>query len=241
MFELMNHCNSDFVTHAMKSSNPFEVCTNNLTFVPYRLAMKFHNQLLTTFDLHNSSALCSDEFLNKNRMNVVTSFISTSKSLWEAANCDKCYNDTTSLDQNFSRNTKEFMDLQFSYNSCVLNTTSLINNSAVCTDCSNEYQTLNALYERLKKTSGNKICFDLEDKVSQRLSFASFKILSLMIADEQNTSRLVSCVQMLPRQARLFNSFLQFGVSGLHHLHQFLLRSLLYWNQIPADRNFRCD
>lgn len=159
----MNHCNSDFVTHAMQKSDPFLVCTNNFTFISYRLVSKFHDQLLTTRDAHNSSALCSDEFLNKNRMNVVTSFISNSKTLWLAANCDECYNDSISTVQNFSRNTREFIDLQVSYNGCVLNTTKY---SAVCTECISEYQTLNALYERLKKTSNNKICFDLEDKVS---------------------------------------------------------------------------
>lgn len=148
----------------MANSVPFTVCTDSLTFVAYRETMEFYNQLLTSNDTKNASELCSDEFLNKNRMNVVTTLITTSKTLWESANCDACYNDSSN--NTFSSETKHFLDSYNKYQNCA-STKSSYNKSSVCTDCDSSYQTLNVIYEQIKKATNNKVCFDLDDKVRQ--------------------------------------------------------------------------
>ena len=165
IFKVMLHCNSDFVNHAMISSTPFTICTNNFTFVSFRYTMDFYNKMFTTFDPHNTNVVCADEFLSKNRMDVISSFISSSKTLWESANCDACYDNATSPVQNLSRNTNEFFNLSKSFDECVKNATNESNNkSYVCMECDKKYQTLNNLFQQLKKSSQNKVCFDLVDK-----------------------------------------------------------------------------
>lgn len=175
IFQVVHKCHSDFVDHALNSSDPFIMCTNNFTFLAYRLTVKFYDKLLTTFDPHNNSVLCSDKFLNKNRMNVISSLIGNTKNLWEAANCDGCYNESASTAQNYSRNTAEFIESLKLHNGCVQNVTHGTNSSLVCRECGARYQTLNGLYERIKKSAGGKICFDLEDKVSRRFASADLK------------------------------------------------------------------
>lgn len=166
IFKIITHCNSDFVSHAMITSNPFTVCTDNLTFPSYRFSMEFYEKLFTTPDPHNPSAVCADNFMSKNRMNLIVSLINNSKDVWESANCDACYDNSTSPVQNLTRNAKEFFNLSGSFDECVKNATKNSNNrSEVCTECDKNYQKLNNLFEQLKTSSNNKICFDLEDKV----------------------------------------------------------------------------
>lgn len=133
--------------------------------------MENYQKLFTTRDHKNTSAWCSDDFLNKNRMNIIMNFVGYAKTTWESANCDDCYGGVISHEQNFSRNTKEFIESHKLLNDCVQNVTNdlLVNNSVVCTACDSRYGTLNSLYEQIKKSTGNKICFDLEDKVSHKL------------------------------------------------------------------------
>ena len=153
----------------MSSSFPFTMCIDPFAFTSYRLTMQFYNKLFATIDTHNTSALCSDKFLNKNRMNVVMSLISASSGLWLSANCDDCYIDSSATTQNFSRNTEEFLDSHRIYNECVQNITgNKLDESLVCTECITDYQRLNGLYDGIKISTGNKICFDLEDKVSRQ-------------------------------------------------------------------------
>lgn len=164
----MTRCNSDFVNHAMISSNPFTVCSDSLAFYSYRYTMDFYQKLFNTYDPNHLSVVCADEFLSKNRMNIIAKFVSNSKILWESANCDACYDNSTSLVQNLSRNTNEFFNLSKSFDDCVKNVTKNSSNfSLVCTECDKKYQALNSLYEQLKKSSTNQVCFDLEDKVKQ--------------------------------------------------------------------------
>lgn len=135
--------------------------------------MENYQKLFTTKDLKNVSALCSDELLNKNRMNIIMNFVGYAKTAWESANCDDCYGGVISHEQNFSRNTQEFIESHKLLNICVQNITKdpLVNNSVVCTACESRYKTLNSLYEQIKKSTGNKVCFDLDDKVSHNLKF----------------------------------------------------------------------
>lgn len=158
--------NADFTNHAMSNSDPFRVCTDSETFRNYRLTMNFYNELLTSHEPANKS-LCSDEYLNKNRMNVITQMITNSKNVWESANCDSCYNDTTSMSQVFSDDTKTFNSSYYNYLDCTKHPP---NGSSICTDCEGSYQTLNSIFEHIKKSSNNKVCFDLDDQVRRILT-----------------------------------------------------------------------
>jgi hypothetical protein len=150
----------------MANSDPFSICTNNYTFAAKRITNEYFQKLFTNFDKKNTSATCADKLLNKNKMNVISTFVKYSEDLWETANCDSCYEDSTSIHQNFSNNTKEFLELHHLFRECVSNVTSH-NNSIVCLHCDNDYQSLNNIYEHIKKTG--KVCFDLEDKVSEEV------------------------------------------------------------------------
>lgn len=166
IFQIVHKCNADFVAAAMNHSDPFAICTNAYTFTAYRVTLEFYEKLFTTFDVHNTSAACSDKLLNKNHMNVIINFINYSKNLWTSANCDDCYEDPSSSTRNFSSNTESFLESLSFYNDCVQNiTTHKLNSSLVCSTCDANYQNLNNIYEHIKKSTGNKICFDLEDKV----------------------------------------------------------------------------
>lgn len=151
----------------MNHTDPFAICTNDLTSTAYRITMEFYEKLFSTFDTHNTSATCSDKILNKNRMNVIINFIGYSKNLWTSANCDECYEELTEMNQNFSSTTEAFLESHSTFTDCVQNITShQLNSSLVCLHCDADYQKLNNLYESIKKSTENKICFDLEDKVS---------------------------------------------------------------------------
>lgn len=166
IFDVMHKCNDEFVNHAMNLSEPFKICTDNYTFMAYRYTMKSYNLLSTTHDPKNASVFCSEKFLNKNRMNMVNTIIGTSRNLWDAAHCDNCYDDPTSISHEFSNNTNDFLVLVDVHEDCIQKHTSRkSNNSVLCSECSSSYLSLNSHYERSKKTSANKVCFDLEDKV----------------------------------------------------------------------------
>jgi Osteopetrosis-associated transmembrane protein 1 precursor len=151
----------------MHFSNPFIVCTNENTFEAYRLGQRYYQLLFSTHDAHDINVLCSDKFLNKNHMNLISTFLSTSQRLWESANCNDCYEDATSSVHNFSKSTEEFLESYSHFNECINNVTAgTVDMSLVCINCNANYTTLNKIYEVIKKSSGGKICFDLEDKVS---------------------------------------------------------------------------
>jgi phage-related tail protein len=150
----------------MELSNPFLVCTDQKTFDAYRLGQRYYQLLFSTHDAHDNIS-CSEKFLNKNHMNLISTFLGTSKKLWDSANCDDCYVDSTSSVHKFSRNTEEFLESYSHFNECINNVTEgAIDMNRVCLECNKKYLTFNKLYEQIKKSSGNKICFDLEDKVS---------------------------------------------------------------------------
>lgn len=163
----MHKQNSKFVNQAMDKSDPFLMCTDLDSFSHYRQTMECYDKLFAMINPKNKSHLCSDEMLNKNRMNVITSFIGYSRTTWNSANCDDCYGGIVSTVQNFSQYTKEFLESHFLFNQCIQNITidPKVNNSVVCTSCETRYEKLNGLFEQIKLSTENKICFDLEDKV----------------------------------------------------------------------------
>lgn len=150
----------------MMTPDPFSMCTDNFTFHAFRNTTNVYEKLISSIDPKNPKKFCSESYLNKNRMNVVTTLLSNSVNLWNSANCDECYINKTAY--TFSNNTKHFLDSLDVFNECIRNVTSddQINNTAVCVDCIGGYQTLNGFYEQIKKESINKICFDVEDRVS---------------------------------------------------------------------------
>lgn len=152
----------------MNNSDPFSVCTNIYTFTAYRITLEFYEKLFLTLDTHITNVTCSDKFLNKNQMNVISNSISYSKNLWSSAYCENCYVNESASDQIFSNYTEEFQNYYELHITCVQNITSHnLNSSLVCIECDSSYQKLNNIYESLKKSTSNKICFDLEDKVSR--------------------------------------------------------------------------
>lgn len=130
--------------------------------------MKQYERLFQMKDPKNTSALCSDELLNKNRMNIIMNFVGYTKTAWDSANCDECYGGVVSMTQNFSQSTENFLESHKLLNQCIQNNTknNLDDQSIVCTACESRYETLNGIFEQIKKSTGNRICFDLEDKVS---------------------------------------------------------------------------
>lgn len=167
--------------------------------------MRAYEELFIKTDKQNSPKMCSELNLNKNRMSVITNFVAYSKQLWQSANCDQCYDEISTEEQKFSNSTIQFNALHDQVMKCISDT-SKRNSSAVCTDCQEDYNKLNIIYDHIKSKSADKICFDLEDKV-KKLSAAKFSNL-IYVLDEQNATRLVWTLQMLQRQARLSDSLL---------------------------------
>lgn len=170
-FNIVHKCNSDFVSHAMVTSNPFVMCTDSSTFFSFRYAMDFYSTLFKMTESDDKSHFCSDEFLSKNRMNVISTLIANSKKLWYDAYCDNCYEDATSANYSFSIDTQRFLNFSDAFDNCVDATKMKFNESVICVECLDDYQNLNQLYEELKLSSDKKICFDLEDKVSSLMFF----------------------------------------------------------------------
>lgn len=172
IFGRMHACNGRFVEIAMNLSDPFTICTDITAYHDYNCTLSCFKKLTTTYDHKNSTALCSEKYINKNRMNVVSMFIAATKNLWESANCDNCY-DTPDPSHNlsFSQSTQDFLRSHDLQKYCIGNITSnsTVNNSVVCSACEKPYEVLNSVFEHIKKTSANKICFDLEDMVNNYL------------------------------------------------------------------------
>ena len=165
LYDKLHECNAQFVNHAMQSSNPFTVCTDKNAFIGYRQAMEYFDKLFTTNDPQAKPGVtCSEKRINKNRMNVITSVVGSSKNLWESANCDECYAVVSPTDMTYSNATVDFLTQHELVTDCIL-AKAKINNTAVCTECVGDYQKLNAIYDSIKGQTLNKICFDLEDKV----------------------------------------------------------------------------
>lgn len=122
----------------------------------------YFSLLLNTTDKKNQNQICSDEFLNKNQMTVITSIVATSKNLWESAHCDDCYNVISSDSQTFANHTLEIKELHEKYAEC---TNSQINTTSICNSCEEQYLAMNTKFETEKRKRYGAICFDLEDIV----------------------------------------------------------------------------
>lgn len=168
IYDKVSECNSEFVSHAMLASDPFTMCTDKLVFKAYRHTVDFYEMLFVMNEPTNASAFCSDERLNKNKMNLVVNYVSQTKTLWETANCDQCYSNSSSQEQDFTNATTDFLELHFLVTNCMKNTSLHMNSSAVCTQCGDDYQKLNILFDHTAEVTGDKICFDLVDMVSAR-------------------------------------------------------------------------
>lgn len=159
---MFRECESKFIDRALATSNPFEMCTNEETYKSYTNMTLYFDLLHTSTDKKNYNETCSDEFLYKNQMTIITTIVETSKNLWESAHCNDCYNGTSSALQVFSNHTLDIKALHANYSIC---TNSHKNASSICHSCEQEYLALNVKFETEKKKRGGNICFDLEDIV----------------------------------------------------------------------------
>lgn len=123
----------------------------------------FLDLLSTRQNEKNHTGTCSDEYLHKNRMSVISTIVKMSKGLWEESFCDDCYSpNTTNSEQIFSDHTIQFKKLHLKYSNCTLQ---YINKTNICKQCEEYYTQLNIMFNHHKE-KGGKICFDLEDIVS---------------------------------------------------------------------------
>lgn len=181
IIDLVIKCNTHFVLAAMEHSDPFAVCTNSTSFGAKRITTELYGQLFTTYDKKNTSATCADIMLNKNKMNGIASFVASSEAFWNSAYCDECYENATSLTQNFANETKNIFEMHDLLSVCIKNaTTNHYNNSVLCDTCNADYQNLNNFYEHIKRTSLGKICFDLDDIV-KKLKMNHQKLFRLIL------------------------------------------------------------
>jgi hypothetical protein len=154
----------------MNYSDPFEVCSTNRTFNYYRWTMLYYEQLQLSHEETKDNRIipCGDQYLNKNRMGIIVKTIQDIKTVWEQANCDNCYKDSSSETLNFSDDTSKFFDLHGKYKSCVEEAKNKYpgNFTALCNTCVDSYGELNKAYDGIKDHFGYyKICFDIQDKV----------------------------------------------------------------------------
>ncbi|XP_070505284.1 osteopetrosis-associated transmembrane protein 1 isoform X2 [Chironomus tepperi] len=158
VFQLFHKCTGKFIEVALDTANPFTLCTNEHAFGYYRNLTYFFNLLQENYD-KKTGIICSEEYLNKNRMSVIGHIVATSKGLWESGNCDDCYMDQNNLYQNFSLHTIEFQKAHAEYANCSRNS----NASVICEKCMSYYLRMNELFDFEKSKKEGHICFDLED------------------------------------------------------------------------------
>lgn len=170
IFESLNACNSRFLDHAMLSANPFYVCTDNETSRDYRWTMGYYEQL-AKFTI--AKIKCSDEYLSRNRMELVIKSIEYSKGIWNDANCDNCYEPQT-INENprLSKETRDFFEKNDDYQACLKNVSNPNDHNATCQSCVRHYMSLNEAYETIKDAFGYyKMCFDIQDQVSSKFGY----------------------------------------------------------------------
>ena len=105
---------------------------------------------------------CSEKYLNKNQMSVISTIVTTSVNLWESAHCYDCYSNTTSIDQIFSEHAIRVFKLHSDYINCTKSS-----KSDICERCKDSYMNMNMLFDHEKEKNEGKICFDLQDLVNQ--------------------------------------------------------------------------
>jgi Osteopetrosis-associated transmembrane protein 1 precursor len=166
VFERFHKCEAAFIKKALESSNPFTLCTSNDTYIPYTNMTLYFKLLSNMPDVKHYNLTCSEEFLNQNQMTVITTIVEASNRLWSTANCEDCYNGTSTKTQMYSNHTLDIFALHSNYSAC---TNSQKNASQICIQCETFYFDLNSRFEMEKKKRGGNICFDLEDQVSSML------------------------------------------------------------------------
>ena len=78
IFQIFHKCTGKFLEVALDTANPFTLCTNSQAFGYYRNLTFFFNLLEENYDRTNKM-ICSDEYLNKNKMSVIGHIVTTSK------------------------------------------------------------------------------------------------------------------------------------------------------------------
>lgn len=78
IFQIFHKCTGRFLEVALDTANPFTLCTNKQAFGYYRNLTFFFNLLEENYD-KETRIICSEEYLNKNRMSVIGHIVATSK------------------------------------------------------------------------------------------------------------------------------------------------------------------
>lgn len=157
-------CNSRFLEQAMLNSDPFTVCSSAETSRTHNWTNVYYESIKKDHEPKDPTVFCSSLFLSKNRMELVVNTIEYSKNIWAQANCDNCFGS----DEN-KKETNYFFEKLKKYDECVKDSTHKSkDNNVTCQNCVNEYLNLTVVYEEIKEKYGYyKICFDIQDKVSQ--------------------------------------------------------------------------
>jgi hypothetical protein len=163
IYDIFHKCSGIFIEAALSTTNPFSLCTDYQAYQSYRNLTFFLNLLQTTQDKRNPNVTCSDEYMNKNSMGVISKIVALTTSLWNNAFCDDCYVNTSSNVQNFTDHTTQFLNLRDQYTNCTRKQHKNI--TQICADCEDTYSHMNIIFNH-QKEKGGRVCFDLEDIVS---------------------------------------------------------------------------
>ena len=82
IFQIFHKCTGRFLEVALDTANPFTLCTNKQAYGLYRNLTFFFKLLEENHD-KKTNIVCSEEYLNKNQMGVISHIVSTSKGIYE--------------------------------------------------------------------------------------------------------------------------------------------------------------
>ncbi|XP_067643004.1 osteopetrosis-associated transmembrane protein 1 [Eurosta solidaginis] len=96
---------------------------------------------------------CTNDYFDKDRINLVSTMQSILAGLWAKAYCDDCFNSNNSYV--FDLKKQNFLD-------CLKD-----NKGQECVSCLNDYINLNSFYVSLDKNNDGKVCYDLQDAMNR--------------------------------------------------------------------------
>ncbi|KAK7497229.1 hypothetical protein BaRGS_00011523 [Batillaria attramentaria] len=158
---------SNFTKCLLSHARPFRLCEKCIEH--YTRATNLYNDLL-------SDSKCSSVLLLADRMQVMSSTYKSFVSLWEGADCGKCFdnveeNATTGVVTfSFTAETMEFQLKHKNMSACVNDTSGwdLLDqdNATQCTECRDIYRQLNRQFENMRSKSHGHVCMDLVDMMN---------------------------------------------------------------------------
>lgn len=188
-----------FLNCAIHDSEPVRYCRN---------CGNLFSNVTVAYNTLDANETCKAIYFNQDRLNVLQTIYSSSLSLWEAGSCASnlfcliklycfanlcgkiivdCFDWVEPSDystQNISSRTQEFFD-------DLKNVTMCINTfrKNTCEDCAEDYNKVNALYNSIKESTKDVICFDIKDAVSQYDEIVTHHFLTFTVF-QMNKTRL---------------------------------------------------